>query len=193
MAGQLEKAGQKVCFLGSFDGASPGYDLFAVGETQPVAAPSWGRRHAARLRELSLRAKASYVARKARGRWRVAVNALAYGNRLLRYRVGEIYRRLGRGLPEPLRRDYFLVNHFRAEKAYRPRPYGGSMTVFQSLGVFRDRDLGWSPFVGGLEIHEIAGNHRRHRDLMTGEFIESVTGHLKACLDRADRHTGTAA
>ena len=192
MASQLERAGQKVSFLGSFDGASPGYDLFAVGET-PADAPSWGRRHAARLSELSLREKASYVAKKARVRWRIAVNALAYKGRLLRYRVGEIYRRLGRGLPVPLRRNYFLVNHFRAERAYRPRRYGGSMTIFQSQGLFRDRDLGWSSFVGGLEVYEIAGNHQRHRDLMTGEFIESVTAHLKACLDRADRRAGTAA
>ena len=193
MAGQLERAGQKVSFLGSFDGASPGYDLFAAGGTPPAVAPSWGRRHAAVLTELSLREKASYVAKKARVRWRIAVSALAYRGRLLRYRVGEIYRRLGRGLPEPLRRNYFLVNHFRAERAYCPRPYGGSLTIFESQGLFRDRDLGWSPWVGALEIYEIAGNHRRHRDLMTGEFIESVTAHLKACLDRADRHAGTAA
>ena len=193
MAGQLERAGQKVTFLGSFDGASPGYDLPASDENRPADAPSWGRRHAAVLSELSLREKASYVAKKARVRWRIAVSALAYRSRLLRYHVGEIYRRLGRGLPEPLRRNYFLVNHFRAERAYRPRPYGGSLTIFESQGLFRDRDLGWSPWVGALEIYEIPGNHRRHRDLMTGEFIESVTAHLKACLDRADRHAGTAA
>lgn len=43
---------------------------------------------------------------------------------------------------------------------------------FETKNLFPEPKLGWEELVtGGVEIHEISGDHKLHRDLMAGKFV----------------------
>jgi hypothetical protein len=89
----------------------------------------------------------------------------------------------GRTKSRLLRQRFFLRNNWLAEDAYQPRPYDGSMVVFSTLALAPEPTLGWKELVrGGLEVHPIAGDHRSHRDLMTGKFVTEVAARLRGYL-----------
>jgi amino acid adenylation domain-containing protein len=74
-----------------------------------------------------------------------------------------------------------------AAKEYVPRPYSGRLILFRSsdkpLLQLRDPHVGWSTYAaGGLEIHEVRGNHD---DILLKPQVEAVAEQLKVCLDRA--------
>jgi hypothetical protein len=57
------------------------------------------------------------------------------------------------------------------------------MCIFVTKGLFPDPAMGWEKLVtGGVEVHEIPGEHREHRDLMAGTFIVGVCEKLKPYL-----------
>ena len=161
VAERLRREGSEVALLASFDGGSHRFD-YAVNTgvemgpdgPQEGTARYWLSHHSEQLRRLKGSEKVAYLARKANNRLRAWRNrARASLNMLL----GDILRRMGRPLPEALRNTYFRTNSERASKRYDPKPYPGSMVIFETRGLFRDRHLGWDGLVaGGLEIHEIA-------------------------------------
>jgi len=146
--------------LASFDGGSPKFD-YAVrmgseangGAADPGKVRSWVTYHSARLGRMRVREKISYLAKKAKNRfriWRNWIRALVY------LEIGDVFRAAGRPLPEALRQTYFRTNSIRACKRYASSPYPGWMVLFESQGLFRDPHLGWDGWIeGGLEIHEI--------------------------------------
>ena len=174
MAHQLRGEGERVAFLGSFDGAAPGYAGGNSGARDSVR--SRAALHWAKLRSLSLSARVVYFVKRVRSRSKSAFRAL----------VTAFCLAARRPLPPWIRQDFFLFSNQRAEWAYVPRVYPGRMVIFESQGSFRDVQLGWGELLAeGLEIHEIPGEYRNHRDLMTGDFIREITGRLKQCLRSA--------
>ncbi|MCA1581696.1 MAG: phosphopantetheine-binding protein, partial [Acidobacteria bacterium] len=183
MARQLRAAGETVGLLVSLDGGAPHYDYSRdpapPGSTASAASSSRIAREWKKLASLPRGRRLAYVKEKIGNQWiSRTMNA--------QYRVGEWFRERGRPVPAPLRRIYFLVNHGEAEAKYRPKVYPGRMVIFETAGLFRDRNLGWKDLVGGgLEIHEISGSHRGHRDLLTGEFVKALSGDLTRLLRSA--------
>ena len=192
MAQQLRREGAEVALLASFDGGSPGFD-YALrtgsdsdsdtgGDSAEQAgrARSWLMYHRERLGRLGLREKIGYLARKGKKRldlWRQRLRARVH------LWIGDLFRVLGRPLPEGVRHTYFRANSVRESVRYAPTPYPGRLFLFERMGAFRDRHMGWDGLVtGGLEIHEIsarvAAAEEYHRF-----FIPALAGPLKQVLD----------
>ena len=84
-------------------------------------------------------------------------------------------------------------NHKAIQEAlrnYRPRTYGGRLTVFravrQPIGVVPDAALGWEGLAsGGLEIHEVPGFHGA---VTVDPYAQFLAEKLAPCLARAQLH-----
>jgi amino acid adenylation domain-containing protein len=75
----------------------------------------------------------------------------------------------------------------RAAVAYRPRPYGGRVTLFRPRALYAgesDAQLGWRPEVarGGIEVH---GLNVYPAGMLVEPFVRELAAALKPCLDRA--------
>ena len=189
VAQQLHREGSEVALLASFDAGAPGFDYRtvagsrfddAVGVARSAAiARTWIAHHARKLQGLTLRQKVEYLTRKGGrrlGRWKRRLEAR------LNTPIGDLYRKLGRPLPERLRHTYFRSASDRAADRYAPAPYPGRMVLFENRGLFRDRHLGWDGWItGGLEVYEIdvpnAVPGRYH-----AAFISAVAGSLREIL-----------
>jgi amino acid adenylation domain-containing protein len=187
MAQQLRREGAEVALLASFDGGSPRFDYaLRTGSdsggdaTEKTGnARSWLTHHRRRLGDLALREKIWYLAKRGRNRfhiWRSWLRAVVHLG------IGDLFRLLGRPLPESVRHTYFRASGVRASMRYAPAPYPGRMFLFERTGAFRDRHMGWDGLVtGGLEIHEIpvrvASLEDYHRF-----FIPALAGPLKQVL-----------
>lgn len=174
MARQLEAAGEHVAFLGMLDTSCPSLRAFVKSSLLQA-----GRR---------LRQGRELVARAWRERrWTGLPEALAgtvlqFGNDL------GFVRRHPRAdeTPERMRNRIQRVNtaYARMLLRYRPRPFGGKVTLLltEDFTPLSDPPAAWSRWArGGLEIRRVPGNHENYvRDLSAG------TGRLLAeCLARA--------
>ena len=177
MAQQLRAAGFEVGLLASFDGGRPGYRYRSPSSRRlslpyPKSRRQWFFYHLAHVRLFG----PGYVAEKIADRW------IQFW-RMHFYRFGRRRAEQDRPLPAVVRRSFFLYNHAFAEHSYRPRPYPGKMVVFETKGLFPDPELGWDELVtGGVEIHEISGDHKLHRDLMAGKFVIGLADRLNKYL-----------
>ena len=189
IAQQLRRQGQEIAFVASFDGGVPGFDYYASRETAVAArsarVPSGGQqnkakggisRHWSRIRGRKPQKIVAYLVKKVVLRTRRNIGKI-------KCKIGAHYQKKGKGLPEWLRLSFFLWNNGQAEKSYRAEPYPGKMCIFVTKGLFADPAMGWEKLVtGGVEVHEIPGEHRHHRDLMAGTFIVGVCEKLKPYL-----------
>ncbi|HXM80023.1 MAG TPA: thioesterase domain-containing protein, partial [Thermoanaerobaculia bacterium] len=188
MAQQLRRQGQEVALLASFDGGRPRYETSRAGLDATLLVPD----------QSALRS----IARRVSGHWRnfrrrgpaylvERVRERAIGPaRTLEYSIGRRLADRGRPLPALLRQRFFLRNNWHAEDDYRPRPYDGRMVVFSTPEWASEPTLGWKELVrGGIEVHPIAGDHRSHRDLMTGKFVTEVAARLRASLANSSSST----
>ncbi|MEO8426003.1 MAG: amino acid adenylation domain-containing protein [Verrucomicrobiota bacterium] len=189
IAQQLRRQGQEIALLASFDGGAPRFDYHASPEAAAVArsarvpaagdvkkAKSWISRHWSRIRGRKPKKIMTYLVKKvvSRSRWQIGK---------LQFKIGAYYQKKGKGLPEPVRLRFFHWNHGRAEILYKTEIYPGTICIFVTKGRFADPAMGWKKLVtGGVEVHEIAGEHRHHRDLMAGTFIVGVCEKLKPYL-----------
>lgn len=160
MAQQLRAAGESVALLASFDGVARGYRIDATHGLDALRP---------RTRFEAVRSRAITNVKNARNR------------ALLRYRrwrgggpVPVIFRHL---------RSYFHVNNHLALVTYRPEIYAGAMHVFMAHGRYADVRLGWDRWIDGPVItHEIAGELRRHRDLLAEPMVSLVARELAPLL-----------
>jgi amino acid adenylation domain-containing protein len=189
IAQQLRRQGQAIAFLASFDGGVPGFDYDAARETAVAVRSakmashgnenrpkSWISRHWSRIRGRKPKKIVAYLVKKVVLRARRSIGKT-------KCKIGARYQKKGRGLPEWLRLSFFLWNNGQAEKLYRAETYPGRMCIFVTKGLFADPAMGWKKLVtGGVEVHEIPGEHLHHRDLMAGTFIVGVCEKLKPYL-----------
>ena len=88
-----------------------------------------------------------------------------------------------RPLPELLGKYYFLETNHDFAKAYKPKPYPGSMIIFRSPEIYLDPSLGWDSFVtGGIETYDISGKHKNRREIMNEPFIKTTAQKLDSYL-----------
>ncbi len=92
---------------------------------------------------------------------------------------------LGRPIPEQLREKYFLELHSKAERAYSPAPFEGSMIVFYGNGMYEEPTLGWDGLAeGGIETFAVPGDHDNNRQAMMEPGVEFVAERLQERLAR---------
>jgi len=73
-----------------------------------------------------------------------------------------------------------------ATRAYRPRPYRGEADLLRATGqdsrLAYEPQAGWGRVVGGLRIHDVAGDHVT---LLSPPWVTELGERLRACVDRA--------
>ncbi|MCA1843793.1 MAG: phosphopantetheine-binding protein, partial [Actinobacteria bacterium] len=159
MACRLVAEGEEVALLAMFNGAAPAY---LRRHPEPISRrvpdrppPPALKRRVRRLKERVRRAQMDLLAAS------------------------------GRPVPEHLRDRFFTRVCFRAERAYEPPPYPGVVTQFRSAGLF-DEPLGWEGLAaGGVEEHEVPGEHLDQRQAMQEPLVGFVAERLAARLTAA--------
>jgi thioesterase domain-containing protein/acyl carrier protein len=163
LAQQLRRAGEDVAVVALFNGAGPAY-LRRYGSRISR------RPQAPRRPELPMQRRVRVL----RGRVR-------------RGRV-RLHLRLGRPLPDGLRDQYVRWICAVAERAYEPAPYPGAIIQFRGAGLYQEPGLGWTGLpAGGIEDHEVPGQHLDQREMMHEPAVSFVAERLTACLERAAR------
>ena len=173
IAHQLVKAGQKIAFLGSFNGIGPAREhalklssLFRMYRTDSL-------KHLVRypvliskflLRRYSLKAYYAIVNR-ARG--------ISYN----------FYKKKGRMMPDSLRRQYVVDAIDAALKKYKPEVYPGQLIIFRSPKIFKNPHLRWTKLIsGGIKTHDMPGNYKNRRFIMHEPYVQSLAEELKKYL-----------
>jgi amino acid adenylation domain-containing protein len=114
-------------------------------------------------------------------RFRTAL--LWYSWHLGRQNRARIALALGRPLPEPIREEYFLRLHAKAERAYEPQPYHGDLLVFYGEDLYEDAKLGWGGLATGeIRAYAVPGSHDNNRQAMVEPYVAFVGERLLANL-----------
>jgi amino acid adenylation domain-containing protein len=153
IARELRAAGEDVALLILFDTSNP---------ANPPRARSWMRLARHRIPRLlsrgtTLESIFIYFAERAGGK--LGAQLLRWNERLQSLTVR------AEDNPAKLLDLQIRMVHERASLAYNPRAYAGKVTLFRALDQAIDYepqpDLGWGTVAqGGVEIHEVPGNHR---------------------------------
>ncbi len=183
MACQLHAQGQEVNLLALLDTYPAGYFKLAPGaSSRRNRIARFLRRmhcHLQNLRRLPAREKAGYIATK--GQYIPAkLQRMAWES------VFSLYKRIARPLPRVLRNIEQL--NYTAISEYVPQVYPGAVTLFLASGdVTAAYDLkeGWQALAtGGVEIHEIEGNHI---NIIKEPFVGELAAKLGACIAEKSR------
>lgn len=177
MAQQLQREGQKIAFLGSFNGISP-------TEPQSVKASF-------RFSNLSGKDKLLYPLRKLKYFLKRNI-LLAYYNTLVKARSAayKFYLGTGRRMPDNLGRHYVLDALTRAQNAYDPHVYPGNLIIFRSPKIFKNPHLGWSNLVGGkIKTHDMPGDYKIRKYIMFEPYVQFLAEELKKYLGTRRQET----
>jgi amino acid adenylation domain-containing protein len=179
MARQLRAAGQDVALLALIESQCPGphsWPLHRRLESKAMRIWSLTTQNLRRLVTLKPRAVPGFL-------WERIVNIGIKITFVQAYRWSV---RLGRPLfPVKFRGVRGALKY--AVWSYRPRGYPGRITLFRATGPgalrVRDPDWGWNQVAaGGVEIHEVLGDHVT---IMQEPNVEALSIQLSACLERA--------
>ncbi|MCM3874356.1 MAG: HAD-IIIC family phosphatase [Pyrinomonadaceae bacterium] len=188
MARQLENQGQVVALLVLFDTYGPGYPKLMPGSTSLTR---WFARCIQRVRSLhrtldllTSREKLSYLVAKTRKLQKKLVRKLAWKKNEIAIAFNSA---TGGQLPKDVQRNHKAID--RALRSYKPKPYGGRLTLFRAAsqppGVVRDNSLGWHGMArGSLEIHEVPGFHGA---VTVDPYAKVLAEKLAPCLRVAQR------
>jgi thioesterase domain-containing protein len=91
---------------------------------------------------------------------------------------------LRRAVPDRARTKFFRLMNNRAELRYKIRPYPGQLVILRAQDFYLDDDMGWSAFVHSLVVHDIPGNHRRHRNLMDEPHVQVLAQMMRSHLEK---------
>jgi thioesterase domain-containing protein len=184
MACQLREQGEEVGLLALLDAYPAGYAKLLPVVGQPET--NFGRvanrieSHFRNLRRLKFGEKLLYLGRKAR----YAPHKM---KSFVWRRIHRLYRNLNRDLPRLLC-DVAEFNSL-AARNYVPQVYDGKVTLFWASGDLRTYDVvdGWKVLAtGGIEVHEIPGNHF---NIVKEPHVAELARKLNDCLARdQDRH-----
>jgi amino acid adenylation domain-containing protein len=105
-------------------------------------------------------------------------------NLVIRSLVKQALRR-GKVASPKLRHYYIIDTYHKAIQGYRPKPYGGTVTVFKAEESAGPDDMGWSGLVqGGLDLHLLPGDHY---SMIKEPGVVRLVQELSASMDRALR------
>lgn len=94
--------------------------------------------------------------------------------------------RLGLKVPQAMRNEYVALALLQAERAYKPKPYPGAITLFQGLGLYgADPDMGWTGLATTIEHIEISdgGSQSLRRDIMDTPLVKLLAKELATKFD----------
>jgi oxalate---CoA ligase len=184
MARQLHLQGERVALVAMIDSY---VRRFAPSSSAPSSRSHVVRRalrklqfHLATFRRLDRAARRRYLATRL-GNARMTLTMAA------RRRLEQLFTAFGLATPEAFRpRDLTLI-HYEAGRAYLPRPYAGSVTLFVSehspAPVSQDPRLAWKELAaGGARVYTIPGTHD---SLLDDAQLRQLAGHLQESLEAA--------
>ena len=153
MAQQFHAQGQKVAMLALFDTQGPGW-------FKPLPFHTKVSRHLSNFLQLELKEKLTYVKERLTGKF----------------------------YSDNKRKSPLLMALDEAARDYVPQVYSGRAILFRASEQppvewgRTDPQLGWGSLVaGGLEIHEVPGNHG---SILSEPYVRVIAEKLQACLDR---------
>jgi len=180
MACQLERMGEKIALLALLDTYPSGYVKLLLGaESMSSKVNLFVKRmrtHHSNVSLLAWRGKFVYAAEKVQylpAKIKAALWRSAY----------HLFHSFGRRLPRSLAN----VKEFNtmARLNYVPTVFGGKVTLFWASGDLRgsfDLVEGWRELAGGgMEIHEVSGNHL---NLIKEPYVTELAAKLSECLGR---------
>ena len=184
MAQQLTKQGQQVAFLALLDPP-----VLPHSQCSPPVSPTSLQsltanrsvreqiaRHTHALSLLGSQKQLVYVLERVTGH-------LTATNKRIKRMICHLYLGLGRRLPFSLRAFYFLETGGQAIRKYVPFVYSGCAVLFRAQGSAPHLPAEWSSLVaGGLEVHEVPGNHF---DIIREPYVRTLAAKLGACLSQA--------
>lgn len=172
MARQLEVQGERVEFLGNFNGVSPTYNneqLLMMSEIFRQLSVKQKLKQSFRLLKQQLRIKWTF----AQFHMVMAVRSAVY----------QLYSMRRRKLPQALRRFYIIDAMMACLLNYQPAKYSGDLYIFRSPKIYRNPHLGWTDLVSGkIKTIDIPGNHSDRRKIMYEPFVEFLAKELKNIL-----------
>ena len=184
IAQQLKKADQEVPLLFFLDPAEPN-----VNRSPAPSAPTPARfsnegtslldeisRHLQNIKSLKRNEKAHYVLQRVKGKIKAS-----FIDKLLKRIVCRAYLTLGYRIPPSLRSRYILDVYGRAIAGYVPQVHPGRLIVFEADEEC-DPDRWERLALGGLEIHEIPGDHTI---VLHEPYVRDWGNLLKMQIDRA--------
>jgi amino acid adenylation domain-containing protein len=194
IAQQLQKQGQEVALLALLDPPSPGNGKFSPpinpGSINLLSNITSLRdevyRHLHNLALLRLQEKLTYVLERVNGK---IVSTQPVAKKV----ACKVYLGMGCLLPVCLRSFYILEVYHQATRAYVPQSYPGRVILFKGEERPNDYRLNWERLVaGGLEIHEVTGNHvDMLREPHIQVWAEQLRDHLhKGQAGTSDNHAG---
>ena len=167
MAQQLVDSGQQVALVALLD-TKIGY----LYRNEPAGY----RRHVAKLRELSVFEKVTYVVHGIKRR-----SARRAKKRRVQRRLEKELR-----LPDDLRRFYYYPQHAQAARNYTLKPYGGRVTILSEQGAVEEHQKYWGPLcTEGCDIYEIRAGHH---DLIIEPHVQSLVEQLEMSLSRGEEN-----
>ncbi len=192
MSQQLHRQGERVKLLVMLDTKNPKravrLDLKSdLEKIVPVIDPqdestqrTWWRQklawHIRNLFSLDLREKTNYI-----------MHNLSYRmERFLLYSFVNVYRVMGKRLPDKVLLNYLRKSHSQALQSYVPNRYPGRITLFRSSSTLSadsdDSPMGWAPLAGGgLDVFHFNATH----NIVSTEFASDVVPQLLACIEKA--------
>ena len=175
IAQQLLRAGEKIAFLGSFNGIGP-------VRKQPAKSSSVLRMyptHSIKQIVMYPILLSKFLVRR--------YSLLAYYGILFRARgvAYNFYQKKGSAMPDSLRRQYVVDAIDKALKKYNPEVYHGQLIIFRSPKIFKNPHLRWNKLVaGGIKTHDMPGKYKNRRFIMHEPYVGSLAEELKKYLDQ---------
>jgi amino acid adenylation domain-containing protein len=165
MAQQLERQGENAELVAMLD-------TKLIWETEEEAYDP--KRHAKRMKEMTLGEKTGYVLG---GIWRRFY-------RQIRVWSVQITLRTRQRLPKSLAKFHFFPLFARAMRAYQPEPYDGEIIFISEKGQREVQEREWAPLIQGpMEMHEIPVGHF---DLVVEPHVGVLAGYLVDAFDRVE-------
>ncbi|MFP5271175.1 thioesterase domain-containing protein [Coleofasciculus sp.] len=139
------------------------------------------------------RQKLSYIQQQVKGKSKWLGNRFKkWKNRTWLRSISTFYRSWGHSLPYNLRTEVLEEANKQAMKGYIPQVYPGKITLFLSEKVASNLShksrLGWDSLAaGGLEIHQVPGQHSTigAESMVQEPHVRTLAEKLKTCIDKA--------
>jgi thioesterase domain-containing protein len=150
--------------------------------------PDAARRHLHSLALLRLQERLIYLLERVKARLKDRANNITVITKILKNVACTLYLGVGWRLPISLRSRYILEIYQQAKRNYVPEVYPGRLIMFKAAEGCPDPQTWEKLAAGGVEIHDIAGNHT---DIVKEPYMRVWAEQLKVFLQRAQKPSST--
>jgi amino acid adenylation domain-containing protein len=180
-AQQLTKQGEEVAFLFLLDSHFPGSDIPSY---RNLSFRHEVHRHFRNIALLGYDEKLTYVLARVKQKIKYAFDKTGI-RKFIKKAVCRIYLVMGHPLPPYLRSFYILEVYNQASSNYTPKPYLGQAIYIRAETRPSDYGFHWGRLMaGGLEVHEVPGNHS---DIRVEPNVHFWAEKLRTCLSLAQQ------